>query len=128
MHLEHVAFNLPAPELAVEWYCQHLGLTVQRRQGSPVTAHFLADAGGKVMLEFYRHATVPAPDYRAIHPQVLHIAFAVTDIAAVRARLLEAGATPEGEIFSNPDGDQLVMLRDPWGVPLQLVQRATPML
>jgi hypothetical protein len=27
-----------------------------------------------------------------------------------------------------PAGDELVMLRDPWGVALQLVKRAQPML
>jgi len=41
-------------------------------------------------------------------------------------RLLAAGAT----LADNqrlPDGTHLVMLRDPWGVPLQLCKRATPL-
>lgn len=128
MILEHIAFNIPAPVAAAAWYCQHLAMTVRRKQGPPASAHFLADATGKMMLEFYQHPTVPVPDYRTIDPQVLHIAFAVNDVAATRAKLLEAGASAEGEIFGNDDGDQLAMLRDPWGVPLQLVKRATAML
>jgi glyoxylase I family protein len=127
MILEHIAFNIPAPVPAAAWYCQHLAMTVRRKQGPPANAQFLADANGKVMLEFYQHPTVPIPDYRTIDPQVLHIAFAVNDVATARAKLLAAGASAEGEIFGNDDGDQLAMLRDPWGVPLQLVKRAHSM-
>ena len=46
--------------------------------------------------------------------------------AAERDRLIAAGAT----LFSDTglqDGTQLVMLKDPWGVALQLCQRADPM-
>jgi glyoxylase I family protein len=128
MTLEHIAFNIPAPLAAAKWYCQNLAMTVRRKQGPPASAHFLADANGKMMLEFYQHPTVPVPEYRTIDPQVLHIAFAVNDVASIRTKLLEAGATAEGEIFGNADGDQLAMLRDPWGMPLQLVKRAHSMI
>jgi len=53
----------------------------------------------------------------------IHFAFAVVDAAAERQRLLLAGATLAGEDLL-PDGSILVMLRDPWGVPVQLCQRA----
>ncbi|MFM2295756.1 MAG: hypothetical protein RLZZ350_2169, partial [Verrucomicrobiota bacterium] len=45
-----------------------------------------------------------------------------------RAKLLQAGATAEGEVSSNADGDQLAMLRDPWGLALQLIKRTTRMV
>jgi hypothetical protein len=32
------------------------------------------------------------------------------------------------DLITSPAGDQFVMLRDPWGIPLQLVKRAQPML
>lgn len=128
MPLEHIALNLPAAAAATEWYCQHLGLKVIRQQGPPTSARFLADAAGKTMLEFYQHPTVPAPDYRSIHPQSLHLAFSVAEVRSVRTKLIQAGATAEGEIIHNDDGDELAMLRDPWGVPVQLVKRAQPML
>jgi hypothetical protein len=31
-------------------------------------------------------------------------------------------------LTTTPAGDSLVMLRDPWGIALQLVKRAQPML
>jgi len=39
-----------------------------------------------------------------------------------------AGAKIVDDYFTNPAGDELLMLRDPWGIGLQLVKRATPML
>jgi glyoxylase I family protein len=45
-----------------------------------------------------------------------------------RERLIQAGATPDGEINNTPSGDKLCFLRDPWNVTVQLVQRKTPMI
>jgi len=50
------------------------------------------------------------------------------DLKADRDRLLAAGASVAEDYFTNPAGDQLLMLRDPWGLGLQLVKRAKPML
>jgi uncharacterized glyoxalase superfamily protein PhnB len=60
-------------------------------------------------------------------PLVLHLAFAVEDVGGARARLLAAGASPVGEVAVTPEGDQMAMLRDPWGFPIQVVKRARPM-
>jgi predicted enzyme related to lactoylglutathione lyase len=88
--------------------------------------HFLADATGRVLFELYANPLAPIPDYPSQHPLVLHLAFAVSDMEAAKARLLEAGAT-EFSDATQPDGGRLVMLRDPWGIALQLVQRGTPL-
>jgi glyoxylase I family protein len=61
-------------------------------------------------------------------PLLLHVAFMVDDVAAVRQKLIAAGATPVDEITTTPAGDQLTMLRDPWGLAIQFVHRADPML
>jgi hypothetical protein len=42
--------------------------------------------------------------------------------------LIKAGATPQGDINTNDDGDQLAMVRDPWGLPVQLVKRTKAMI
>jgi hypothetical protein len=42
-----------------------------------------------------------------------------------KKRLVESGATFELEVQLE-DGSHIVMLRDPWGMPLQLCQRANP--
>jgi hypothetical protein len=65
-------------------------------------------------------------EYGDQNPLVFHWAFQVEDVDATRDGLLAAGA----ELFSDEvldDGSHLVMLRDPWGIPLQLVKRARPL-
>ena len=47
---------------------------------------------------------------------------------ATRARLLAAGASAEGEALVTPTGDHVAMLRDPWGLAIQFVHRAQPMI
>ena len=56
---------------------------------------------------------------------MLHVAFFVTNAEAERTRLVAAGAKSFSEETA-PDGTRLMFLRDPWGVPLQLCQRAKP--
>ena len=125
MKLEHIAINLSDPQAAARWYAEHLGLQLLLENSTPPFIHFLSDAEGG-MLEFYSNPQGAVPDYRTMSPFTLHLAFTVTAIAAARERLLAAGASAEGEITTTPAGDQLAFLRDPWGVPLQLVKRREP--
>jgi glyoxylase I family protein len=128
VNIEHVAFNVAKPIAVARWYIDHLQMQVMRTSGPPTDTHFLADAGGRSMIEIYHNPKAAVPDYRAMNPLVLHLAFAVADVRATRARLLQAGATTEGEMTIADNGDELAMLRDPWGFPVQLVKRRAPML
>jgi glyoxylase I family protein len=128
MNLEHLGLNHPAPVAAAAWYGQHLNMTIARRSGPPHHGHFLKDARGQMMLELYFNPKVARPDFATLDPLAFHVAFQVDDVAATRARLLQAGATAEGEPTSNDRGDHFAIVRDPWGLALQLAQRATPMI
>lgn len=128
MKIEHVAFNVKDPLAMGRWYVEHLGLTVKRRTVEPPYAHFLADDSGTVMVEIYCNPDAPIPDYHSMNPLALHLALVSKDIAADIQRLKNAGATLVGEIDSRPTGDQLAMLRDPWGFAIQLVKRKLPMI
>jgi len=125
--IEHVAFNVVDPVAMARWYIEHLEMRVVRTSGPPTQAHFLVDAAGHSMIEIYCNAKAPVPEYPKLDPLVLHLAFAVDDVRATCARLLQAGATAEGEVTTIPSGDDLAMLRDPWGFAIQLVKRAIPM-
>ena len=128
MRLEHIAWQVADPPAVAAWYGRHLGFTVRRKVDQPPHTHFIADASGVVMIELYHNPSVPVPDYAGQDPLLLHLAFVVTDLAAERARLLAAGATVAADTVTTSAGDQLLMLRDPWGFPVQLVTRAEPML
>lgn len=128
MKIEHVAYQVPDPVALADWYVEHLGLRIKRAIGGPGHARFLADDTDAVMVEVYNNPRVAMPDYRAIDPLMLHLAFRTDDVAAARERLLAAGATPEGEVVVSEGGDHLAMLRDPWGLAIQLVRRRDPMI
>jgi catechol 2,3-dioxygenase-like lactoylglutathione lyase family enzyme len=126
--IEHVAFQVPDPVALADWYVEHLGLRIKRSTGAPGHARFLADDGDAVMIEVYNNPAVSTPDYRVADPLVLHLAFHVADVATTRERLLAAGATADGEVVVSDAGDHLAMLRDPWGLAIQLVRRRNPMI
>lgn len=128
MKIEHTAYQIEDPVAVARWYVEHLGLTVKRAQPERPFGQFLADDGDAVMLEFYNNPTVAVPDYRAIDPLILHIAFWTDDVEATRARLVAAGASAVGEALVTPAGDHVAMLRDPWGLAIQFVHRAQPMI
>jgi catechol 2,3-dioxygenase-like lactoylglutathione lyase family enzyme len=128
VNIEHVALNVPDPAAAAEWYARHLGMCVVRSLHEAPFTHFLADTSGRVVVEMYGHAKAPVPDYARMDPLVFHIAFTTEDIRGTRERLLAAGGSSAGEVAITPVGDEMTFLRDPWGVPLQLVKRATPLM
>ena len=128
MKIEHTAYQVADPVALATWYVAHLGLRVKRSQNVPPFGYFLADDGDTVMLEFYRQDAMPVPAYRSMDPLLLHLAFLADDVPGTRARLIAAGATPEGEAFTNATGDKVAMLRDPWGLAIQLIRRADPMI
>jgi catechol 2,3-dioxygenase-like lactoylglutathione lyase family enzyme len=127
MKIEHFALNVSEPVAMAAWYRDHLGMTIVHEMKEPPYMHFLADESGMVMIEVYRDPPDQVPDYAAMNPFVLHLALVSEDPAAEKAALLAAGATPVEDIHKD-DGTILVMLRDPWGLTLQLCKRRTPLL
>ena len=125
MKFEHFALNVPDARAMARWYIQHLGFAAVRQRAEPPYTHFLSDDTGRLTVELYSSPDAPYPDYAGAHPLCFHFAVVSADARADRRRLEQAGAT----LFREeplPDGGVLVMLRDPWGVPLQLCQRAVP--
>ena len=125
MKFEHLALNVPDARAMSRWYVEHLGLRVLRALEAAPFTHFLGDDTGRVFIELYSNPKAPYPDYAAAHPLVLHVAFFAPDASAAQATLVAAGATPFQE-EALPDGSKLIFVRDPWGLPIQLCQRAKP--
>ncbi|HEX2100632.1 MAG TPA: VOC family protein [Candidatus Synoicihabitans sp.] len=126
MRFEHFALNVTAPHALAAWYQQHLGFQLARDVGGPTQTLFLADHSGRVVVELYHNPAAPVPDYAAMHHLVFHFAVVSDDAPNDAARLERAGATLVEEV-APPDGSRLFMLRDPWGICVQLCQRAMPL-
>lgn len=125
MKFEHFALNVADAAAQANWLVNQLGFIVTRAMETSPFTHFLADETGRVIVELYSNPAAEIPDYAMRHPLVFHLAVVAPDAQSLRGKLEGAGA-----VFSNedhlPDGSHLVMMRDPWGLPLQLCQRATP--
>jgi catechol 2,3-dioxygenase-like lactoylglutathione lyase family enzyme len=128
MKIEHVAFQVDAAVQMAVWYCEHLGFAVARSSDDPKPVRFLTDESGQVMIEIYSNPAVQTPDYRSMDPLILHLAFVCPDVPATVERLTAAGT----ELLSGPDtlenGDVPAIMRDPWGLAIQLCYRAEPMI
>ena len=127
MKIEHLGYQVPDPVKTAAWYCDHIGFTIVRSVDNEAKTRFLADCSGTVMIEIYNNPKAMVPDYRTMDPLVLHLAFTCSNVPGTVKKLTAAGATLLEE-FTTPQGDSLAMLRDPWGLAIQLCNRKTPLI
>ena len=123
MVFEHFALNVHNIEEIVKWYTGNLGLKIVSEQKESPFMTFLADSSGRVIMELYYRPDEHITNFKTQHPLTFHVAFVSENAERDKARLLEQGALFVEEV-KKEDGSLLVMLRDPWGMPLQLCQRA----
>lgn len=125
MKFEHYALNVQDPVAVADWYVTHCEMSIALSIDEPVFMRFLADKTGRVVVELYCNKKAKVPDYASMDPLEYHLAFAVENAESEMNRLIEAGASFVVEV--NPqEGTRLIMLRDPFGMSLQLCQRAQP--
>ena len=117
MKLEHVAIDVADPEALIKWWCENLGMRLSSNPG------FIMDDSGESGLEIYRTGETPsAPDYAKMNSMTFHVAFVSDDVKADVDRLVAAGATLEQLKLDSP-AFHMAILRDPWGVAIQLCRR-----
>ncbi|MBD3386891.1 VOC family protein [candidate division KSB1 bacterium] len=124
--MEHIGLNVPEPLEMAEWYVKQLKMQIVRKQDTNLM-HFLADADGRVVMEIFHNAAAPLPDYRQKSPLEFHLAFQADNLETLKDNLLTAKAMLVEDINTTPAGDTMMMLRDPWGVPIQFVKRSIPL-
>ncbi len=122
MKIEHFALNVASPVEMAAWYIQHMDMRVARQMDAAPFTHFLVDESGHAILEIYCNPADQVPVYASMNPLLVHLAFSSENPTLDMARLLAAGATLEEELHLE-DGSHLVMMRDPWGLAIQLCKR-----
>lgn len=127
MIFEHFALNLRNPIKFVEWYTSNCEMKIAKSMKEPPFTHFLTDSSGRSVVEIYSNPSAKIPDYNLMDPLEFHFAFTVEDVNKIKSKLISAGATLV-EDFILEDGSHIIMLRDPFGIPLQLCKRAKPLI
>ena len=143
--IDHVGITVSDVDRALDFYRDLLGLRVVADStiSEPAVAELLGldsvelrivdlDSGDGRIVELihYVHPKGRRSDYESSDPATEHIAFTVDDLAAVRARLADAGAKIVSRrplTINDPggsfDGAVCLYVRDPDGAILELVQR-----
>ena len=127
VRFEHIGINVQDPVKMADWWVKNLDMKIKRQGEPPVSMRFLSDTDENMMIEIYHNPPEAVPEYASMDPLLLHIAFKVDDVKAIQDKLIAAGATLHSYQVT-PDGDEILILRDPWGVPIQFVKRANVML
>jgi len=122
MILEHIAINVPSSAEMADWYVENCNMRIVLRIDQPPFTRFLADQEGTTCIEIYTNESATIPDYWSQHHLVYHHAFSIENLDQTKDDLISAGATFVEEVKLQ-NGTILIMLRDPWGIPLQLVKR-----
>lgn len=125
--MEHTAIDVADPTAVADWWVKNLGFEITMQKEDTTHTTFIVDKTGKIAVELYRapDGTTP-PDYKAMRPLQLHFAFLSKDVEADIARLTAAGATLL--VHEKISGFNGAMLKDPYGISIQLVKRAKPVL
>jgi glyoxylase I family protein len=126
MIFEHFALNIEHPVEMAKWYVDNFDMKIVRSIDKPPFTHFIADKTGRVVLEIYANPSAKFHDGKK-HPLEFHFAFMVDDPQSLKEKLLKAGSMLEDDLKLD-DGSNLIMLRDPFGVCVQLCKRRKPMM
>lgn len=127
-YIQHIGFNVNNPIEITNWYIQNLDMKLIRTGKAPQYVTFIADSGSNMEIEFYNKEKVDKIDFQKIDVMSFHFAFLTDSINLIESKLIAAGAKLIDKTTETPAGDKVAMLRDPWGMPLQLVQRSIPMI
>lgn len=127
MKIEHFAINVAKPVEMADWYVKYLGLKIVRQATVAPFTTFIMDDSDQIMLEIYCNPADEVPDYRSLNPLIVHLAFVSEDPAQDAEKLQAGGAELVSDQYLE-DGSHLIMMRDPWGLAIQLCKRGVPML
>ena len=128
LYPEHFAINVVDSREISKWFAKNLGMIVLRDGKAPAYGMFIADAGKNMMFELYQNKDFPMVNFDSVSYQTFHVAFVVHDIQIVKDALVAAGAKVAEDMKKTLSGDDVLMLRNPWGLPIQFVKRVNPML
>ena len=124
MKIEHIGLSVKDPISMANWYVANLGFVIRRTNGTDQKGlAFISDPSQETMLELFNNNVTPPLDPAAMSPLIVHIAVKSSDPEADLQRLVKAGCVyVEGDPKATTS-DVLVLLRDPWGMVIQLAKR-----
>ena len=126
MKIEHIGICVDEPISMGIWYRDNLGFEIIRADGDDTFGvSFLRDRKDGTVIEIAKIPESTALDIGKQVPLQFHIAIDCEDPQSEADRLLSAGAEWIGESLYNSYPGEKLLLRDPWGYTIQLLNRQT---
>ena len=122
--IEHIGISVKEPVKMANWYQETLGFDIKfsAEDGEKAVA-FITDGGGRAMLELGKlPGVLPLAEGLSHHLQ-LHIALKSDDPDKDAEFLVSKGARFIEKCPITRQGENLIVLSDPWGNTLQLAKR-----
>lgn len=123
IRFEHVAIDVENPKAVAEWYVKNMGLTIISESQKMI---FVGDPDHHCMFELYKKPGVKNR-YSSLSHAASHVAFSTDDAVVLSKKLVNGGAKVLKQ-FTNPVGDTVINMKDPWGNNLQIIHRVKPKL
>jgi lactoylglutathione lyase len=120
--LLHTRLRVNDIERTVKFYEQALGLTVARRHTSPRGAQlvFLATPNSEEEIELCQ---LPGSPSVQVQPDLMHLAFAVDDLAAFAAKLEKNGFKLSDGPTKTGSGSVIAFIDAPEGYEIELIEK-----
>jgi catechol-2,3-dioxygenase len=123
--IEHIGISVEKPIEMANWYQETLGFNIKfSAEDEEKGVAFLTDCTDKVMLELGKIPNVLPLANRLDHHLQLHIALRSEDPDKDAEYLVSKGAAFIEKCPIRRPGENLIILRDPWGNTIQLVKRS----
>ncbi len=123
--IEHIGICVEKPIEMANWYRETLGFNIVfSGEDEEKGVAFLTDGNGRVMLELGKLPGVLPLTRGLSHHLQFHIALRSDDPEKDADYLVSKGAEFIENCPVRLPGDNLVVLRDPWGNTLQLAKRS----
>lgn len=120
----HTKLRVRDLDAAIRFYETAFGYRLRSRRPGPHESEiaFLAIPGEASELQLAKY---PGGEAFTVPERMMHLAFKVTDLDAVLARAVEAGAVVTSAPYTLPSGSRVAFLHDGTGYDIELVQKAT---
>jgi predicted enzyme related to lactoylglutathione lyase len=123
VRFEHMAINVDNPKAIADWYVKYVGLEILSASKKMI---FVRDPGSHFMFELYKKPNANG-SYSSMNHAATHVAFSTGDAQALSKKMVEGGAKIL-KTTTNPAGDTVINMKDPWGNKLQVIHRVKPKL
>ena len=134
IRFEHFAFNTTNQMVSALWYVQFMDLSIpwskdiKKDKGNyrNYRVPYIGDAEDRMSFELFGKDLACA--LNGLPHEVIHIGFTTDEPEKLAKRMIHGGARQAGEKQIRPNGDTVINLYDPRGVPLQLIKRRKPLI